>query len=329
MDEITIFESAEVITAQDMSTITAASLEKMLKDDPHLTSVHSKRQYKSSLLDFDKWRAGRTITKTLVESYAAHLQSLDLAPNTINQKLAAIRWYARRLSDYAQDYLGDEVQAKDAARVALVEDVKGERPERGRHIDQGEISALLDACTTDRKNPTAGTRDAALIALAYQTGARREEIAGIELSDLTPNNEGIDVVIRHGKGNKARTVFIYNGTLSFLNDWLDLRGSEPGRLFCPVNKSGKIDPGGTMTGEALRQILEKRSAQAGLSEPITWHDFRRTFAGNLWDSGTDGVTIQKLMGHASQNQTAKYDRRPEHARRAAVKKLFVPYKPKK
>jgi len=108
-------------------------------------------------------------------------------------------------------------------------------------------------------------------------------------------------------------------------DWLDLRGSEPGALFVNVNKGGKI-AGGKLSGEALRKMLEKRSRQAELSKPVTWHDFRRTFAGNLWDAKIDGVTIQKLMGHASQNQTAKYDRRPEETRRQAVKVLHVPYK---
>ena len=63
-------------------------------------------------------------------------------------------------------------------------------------------------------------------------------------------------------------------------------------------------------------MLDKRSQEAQLSKPVTWHDFRRTSAGNLWDAKIDGVTIQKLMGHASQNQTAKYDRSPKpHAER--------------
>jgi integrase len=90
-------------------------------------------------------------------------------------------------------------------------------------------------------------------------------------------------------------------------------------------QGGKIGAG-KLSGEALRKMLEKRSQEAQLSKPVTWHDFRRTFAGNLWDAKIDGVTIQKLMGHASQNQTAKYNRRPEAARRQSVKVLHVPYK---
>jgi integrase len=295
---------------------------KLLENDPRLISKHTTRQYKADLFDFETWRNGRTITKTLVEEYAAKLQAEGKAPNTINQRLASIRWYARKIADLAIDYQDDTELARHAARVATVRDVKGERPERGRHIEQGELSALIEACIKDTS--PAGIRDAAIIALAWSTGLRRDEISRIQLSDLTNQTEdSIDIAIV-GKGQKVRTVYVNDGALSALMDWLDLRGSEGGSLFVEVNKGGKIGSG-KLSGEALRKMLDKRGQEAQLSKPITWHDFRRTFAGNLWDAKIDGVTIQKLMGHASQNQTAKYDRRPEATRRAAVKVLHVPY----
>jgi hypothetical protein len=71
------------------------------------------------------------------------LQAEGKAPNTINQRLAAIRWYGRKIADLAADYAGDEELVKHAARVSTVKDVKGERPEKGRHIEQGELSALI------------------------------------------------------------------------------------------------------------------------------------------------------------------------------------------
>ena len=303
----------------------SATIAKMLDNDPQLRSKHTTRQYKSDLTTFEAWRNGRTITKTLVEEYAAQLQQEGKAPNTINQKLAAIRWFSRKMADRAMDELGDREMAEQALRVVAVKDVKGERPERGRHIQQGELSALMDACISDTS--PAGIRDAAIIAIAWATGLRREEIAGITLADLTNKaQDSLDISVI-GKGGKARTVYINDGALSALLDWLEVRGNEPGMLFVDVNKGGKVGSG-KLSGEALRKMLEKRSKEAELSQPITWHDFRRTFAGNLWGAGIDGVTIQKLMGHASQNQTAKYDRRPEDARRQAVKVLHVPYKKK-
>lgn len=322
---------------------TLATLEKdprqvivqLLENDPRLVSKHTTRQYRADLFDFETWRGSRPLTKTLVEEYAAKLQAEGKAPNTINQRLAAIRWYARKIADLAIDYQDDTELARHAARVATVRDVKGDRPERVRHIEQGELSALIDACISDTS--PAGIRDAAIIAIAWSTGLRRDEISRIELKDLTNQTEdSLDIAIV-GKGEKVRNVYINDGALEALLDWIELRGNEPGRLFLEVNKGGKIVTtettdkrgrkiGAKLSGEALRKMLDKRSQEAQLSKPATWHDFRRTFAGNLWDAKIDGVTIQKLMGHASQNQTAKYDRRPEATYRQAVKVLHVPYK---
>jgi len=82
-------------------------------------------------------------------------------------------------------------------------------------------------------------------------------------------------------------VYVNDGALAALMDWIDLRGNSESRLFVEVNKGGRIGSG-KLSGEALRKMLDKRSQEAKLSKPITWHDFRRTFAGNLWDAKIDG-----------------------------------------
>jgi site-specific recombinase XerD len=56
-----------------------------------------------------------------------------------------------------------------------------------------------------------------------------------------------------------------------------------------------------------RLILKKRFVQSKLTESISWHDFRRTLAGNLFSMGLDDATIQDQMGHASITTTKRYD----------------------
>lgn len=124
----------------------------------------------------------------------------------------------------------------------------------------------------------------------------------------------------------VRAAYVFEGAAAALADWLALRGTAPGRIFCPVLKSGAIRAGRGLTPEAMAQMLDKRALQAGLDKPITWHDFRRTFAGNLLEAGHDLVTVQRLMGHATPVTTSLYDRRDEASRRRAVRSLHVPYK---
>ena len=102
-----------------------------------------------------------------------------------------------------------------------------------------------------------------------------------------------------GKGDKTRIAYIFDGATSALNDWLFLRGDTLGPIFCPVGKGGKIQLGRGVSTEAMAQMLKKRVGQARLDKPITWHDFCRTFAGNLLEAGHDLVNAQKLMGHAT------------------------------
>jgi len=301
-----------------------------LESDPRLRSLNTKRGYLRDLHSFETWRGSRPLSKLLVESYAAELQQAGKSPRTINRTLAAIRWYARRLSDKVQDRPARDAEERaeraeivaQAERVAGVRDVRGERTQKGRHISTGEVKALLAACVNDPS--PAGARDAAIIALGWSTGARRSELAGLKRADYisTGDNEG-DLHIL-GKGQKPRVVYVFNGAASYLADWLALRGDAEGPLFYAINKGGVIDAGHGPSDEALAQMLQKRREQAGVA-PLSWHDFRRTFAGNLLDNGNDLVTVQKLMGHSSPTTTANYDRRGDEVKRRASKSLHIPY----
>ncbi len=78
----------------------------------------------------------------------------------------------------------------------------------------------------------------------------------------------------------------------FLDAWLELRGDSPGPFFCPIHRDGALRPK-AMTGEAIRQLLGRRRAAAGLAA-MSPHDLRRTYAGDLLDAGADLPAVQQL-----------------------------------
>lgn len=305
-----------------------AILEHELASDPGLASAHTRRTYGAALGDFETWRAGRPATKLLVESYAAWLRDAGKAPSTINHHLAAVRWWVRRVGDMAAEAPGLKAAKRreivaQAERAAKVKNVKGDAEQKGRHVSDGEIRALLAHCAADRR--PAGVRDAAMIALAIASGARRAEIAGLELGDLAPaaDGDGYDLTIRQGKGGKTRSVSVYDGAARYLADWLALRGDAEGPLFLAIRKGGAILDHGIGT-QSMQEMLAKRADAAGIAG-MGWHDARRTLAGNLLDAGVDLALVQRVLGHASPATTAAYDRRPEDARRKAQRKVTVPY----
>ena len=167
-----------------------------------------------------------------------------------------------------------------------------------------------------------GARDGALLALAIKTGARREELANITTDNMTLN-DGCYTIRVIGKGNKQRELYADNGACRALNDWMAIRGDYEGYLFVSIRKDDKLTHEG-MSTTALHKILTRRATEAGLTN-VSWHDFRRTYAGTLLDTGEDISTVAQLMGHSNVATTQRYDRRPAEARRKAARKVSVPY----
>ncbi|GLZ11885.1 integrase [Actinomadura sp. NBRC 104425] len=233
------------------------------------------------------------------------------SPAYRNQHLSALRGVlqtAWRLGEMSTD---------DYQRAKAVKNFRGSRLPAGRSVHAAEFAALLKVCADDPS--PAGRRDAALLAVLYTTGARRAEVAAMRREHYDPGERSLRIV---GKGDKERMEYVHEGAAVLLGAWLALSDRPKGPLFMPVHKSGAIQYR-AMTDAAVRNAVVKRRREAGLP-PMTPHDFRRTFIGDLLDRGVDLATVQQLVGHASPATTARYDRRPERRRRSAVDRLVFP-----
>ena len=267
-------------------------------------------------------------------------------PATANKILSALR---RTLK---QAWLLGQMTAEEYSRAIQLKPVTGETLPAGRELSQDEILALMNACQDD--HTPAGARDAAIIGIMYAAGLRRDEVVRLGVSDLDPET---GMLIIHGKRSKQRTAYLTNGAADALNDWIAIRGPQAGALFVEVNKGGKvlieresmvvkpfkkiggvdvpnkkagqtIYRGGALTSQAVYNMLYKRAEQAGIKN-FSPHDLRRTFISHLLDKGADIATVSKMAGHANIQTTARYDSRPEEAKRKAAELLHVPYKPRK
>ena len=239
----------------------------------------------------------------------------DFAPATANKHIAALRGVLR------EAWRLGLVDAESYRRAADLETVRGTTLPAGREVTLGELTALFKGCA--ESGTASAARDAALLALLYGAGLRRSEAVSLDLGDYSTDTG--ELMVRRGKGRKARTVYATNGGRSALEAWIMARGSEPGPLLCPVNKGGRVSLR-RMTDQAVLYRLRSRAAAAGVAA-FTPHDCRRSFISHLLAAGADLVTIQNLAGHANVSTTARYDRRGEGAKKKAAELLHVPFIP--
>ncbi len=236
-------------------------------------------------------------------------------PATANKMLSALRQVL-----YHAWQLG-QISAEDYQRARSVRSVVGDVLPAGRDLGAGELAALMAACEADPS--PAGARDAAIIALMYATGVRRSSVVRLNLSDYDPETGTLRV--QQAKRNKEYLAYVaQDGAQRAMADWLAVRGPEAGPLFWPITKGGDLIPR-RMSTQAVYNLLLKRAQQAGVQH-VSPHDLRRTLAGDLLDAGDDIVTVQRILGHARVDTTARYDRRPEEVKRKAATLIHVPYR---
>lgn len=287
---------------------------KMVLDS--VTSEHSKRAYHRALTQFVTWHkeAGQpALTKATVQAYIANLRAQGTGAASINQALSALRKLASEAADNG---------LLDPTLAAGIGNIKGEKHSSlpaGRSFTAGELSALLEVCA--REQSILGIRDAAIIAVAYACGLRRASIVNLNLDDYDP--ETGELKIFAAKRNKDLTAYVTGGAKLALDDWVRIRGDEPGPMFYQVRRGGHIKLN-RLTTQAIYHVLQGRAAQAKIA-PLSPHDFRRTVIGDLLEAGVDIATVARMVGHSSVTTTARYDRRPESAKRAAAARLHVPY----
>ena len=133
---------------------------------------------------------------------------------------------------------------------------------------------------------------------AYGAGLRIAEACSLRISDI--DSKRMLIHIRDGKGSKDRYVMLSERLLPYLRYyWRTAHPPEP-YLF----PGGK--PGEPITTRAVGRVLRKALTGCAFSKRITVHSLRHGFATHLLELGTDIRTIQRLLGHASIQTTARY-----------------------
>lgn len=161
--------------------------------------------------------------------------------------------------------------------------------------DSTDVRRLLAACPSSPE----GRRNRALIALAADSGLRREELRGLRIEDLDMVTRVIQV--RGGKGQKDGVAFFGEFVASVLREWLIVHPEpRPGAfLFC--TRAGVV-----LGPHAILHILHRVSVRAGLDRKVGPHALRHYAATTLLRRTGDLELVRRVLRHESLTMTLRY-----------------------
>ena len=197
------------------------------------------------------------------------------SPATRNQRLAVIKSFCRYTAVEQPDQLGRVTQ------VLAIRQKKTPAPQLD-HLAGDEVKTLLAEPGTASAR---AVRDTVLLALAYDTAARVQELCDLDVADIRRGSP-MTVVI-HGKGSKIRYVPVMDPTARLVGDYLDHRDRHPGAgagadpLFAGPNHSRLTRSG--VAKLLARHVKTVRARDPGWAPglPVTPHTLRRSRAMHL------------------------------------------------
>lgn len=247
------------------------------------------------------------ITEDHLADYLAGLRDHGLSRGTQRVEQVHLRLFFRFL-------LSRQIIARDPAALLLSVRQDVHLPES---LSQDSVACLLESIAGESPLEL---RDRAILEMLYACGLRVSELTGLRLENIDFDEKSLRVT---GKGNKTRLVPIGDKAMEALDHYLRL--SRPELLRRRSVTSVFLNNRGTsLTRDRIRQIIQERARQAGLSEHVFPHLMRHSFATHLLGNGADLRVIQELLGHSSITTTQIYT----HVEQERLRRLHKQFHPR-
>lgn len=235
-----------------------------------------------------------SVSAETVESFIGWLRKRKLGEASIARNIVSIRNFYK--------FISKEFSIPNPAHEVLPPKIPKRLP---KAIPIAAMTKLLEI-----KNGTGvDLRDRALLELLYASGGRVSEIVGMNIEDLQSLDfETTNPVLTmkvSGKGGKERLIPIGSFAQHAISQYLTLlrptlqKNLKERALFLNVQ-------GNRLSRQSAWQIVHNAAKLAGLSEVVTPHSLRHSFATHLIDGGADIRVVQELLGHSSVTTTQIY-----------------------
>ena len=197
---------------------------------------------------------------------------------------------------------------------------------RGRGQVAGVTWAQVDAAATlaaSDADSLTGLRDAAILSVASDAMLRVSEVGALDVHDIEHVSDGTGrLIIRVSKTDQegvGAVAFLGTPTMRRVRAWVEAAELRHGALFRRVRRGNVLGPG-RLSARAVRTLIGRRAAQAGVEGRVSGHSLRVGAAQSLAAAGASVVEMQVAGRWLSPTMPGRYAR-GELAARGAVARL--------
>lgn len=256
------------------------------------------------------------LNRPLIEDFLSWIETIkNCSVSTRNQRLAALHAFCKYLQS-------EQPQALYQYQQVMAIPMKKTQQPAMNYLTLDAIKSLLAVPDHATKN---GRRDAVLLSLLYDSGARVQEIADVQVADVRLYSPA--TIKLTGKGRKTRIVPLMMSMAKLLEQYLtENKFDKPQCQAYPLfrNKSGN-----KLTRSGISYILQKYYTVAKtlypemFPDPISPHTIRHSKAMHLLQSGVNLIYIRDLLGHVNIQTTEVYARSDSKMKRNALENASV------
>lgn len=269
-------------------------------------SEKTEKAYRLGIEQYIDWcvanNAPVAIVRSQVQAWMADMHDRGLAPNTVAQRLAGVRQLSKWMAD------PNEGGVLDADPLLRLNAPKVDTPITPV-LTSDELKAMLKACQGAEFRDR---RDEAMVRLMAETGARVNEVLGLDVDDIDLPR-GL-AYIRRGKGGKGRIVPFGPQTAKALDRYIRERRKHPGADLSALFLTARMRR--RLADHGLRRTIGARAAAAGIDK-FHPHMFRHTAAHRWLASGGSEGGLMAVAGWSSREMLDRYARATAAERAAA------------
>jgi len=232
-----------------------------------------------------------------ITEFETTLREAQLSVASINRIDSTLRSFFKHLQQeygYADPTL--EISPKKSARRLP------------KALTIAQIVSMIEAALRDGQPIT--VRDQAMLELLYSSGARVSELIGINLNDLSTieTDDGIITTLKlRGKGSKERIVPLGTFAAKAIENYMvRVRPDLAAKSSKTTSALFLNSRGSRISRQSAWQMVLDAAEAAGVTEHVSPHVFRHSYATHLLDGGADIRVVQELLGHASVTTTQIY-----------------------